>query len=389
MTTQPPNMVNHEHTTQRAVSAPPTSRQQPLIPLPPSQQGLPPPRPSRRAPTTPTRPLPIALILLVLLLIFLVLGLAILIVYAPNAFDPYIPGRLSTRTQVAQFIQETEGALQSVAQQLAQERTQAVYDLALTATALEQGSNTRATENALRVLHTVIALEQTATYGAYQLDVTRTASALQVRFSDATASANAFHFSMTQTQVARPTLAPVWLPTASGDEIIIPLAETVLYADTFDNGLASLWVQRGAWATTNGKAYSAICGTDITVSVPTRSHFAVEFTAENHTAQYAVQLGYGEQTHLWVNFGLGGAVWWLSDSGLTVSDATIPNAYDATRSNRVRVEVRERVVSVFMNGNPLVSRELSLPVTSPVGIYTCPTADGIPLFDDFTLLALP
>jgi len=40
MTSQSLNQVNHEHTTQAGVSAPPTSRHPLLIPLPPSRQGV-------------------------------------------------------------------------------------------------------------------------------------------------------------------------------------------------------------------------------------------------------------------------------------------------------------------------------------------------------------
>ena len=391
MTTQFPNPSKEEDTTPTATSArptPPTSR---LIPLPHANQQPPllPPRQRKRVRASKARPFPILLMGLVWMLLLLVIGLAVLIVYAPNAFDPYIHGRLHTRTQQAQIILQTESALQAQAESLRNEQTQSALALLSTATALQYANEYRATEHALSVLHTAVALQQTATYGAFSLDATRTVAAMQAQFIGATATANAFNFSLTQTQVARPTLAPIWLPTASADQIIIPLAETVLYADSFDNGLASFWIPRGTWATADGKAYSTICGTDITVSVPSRSRFAVEFTAENRAAQYAVQMRYGDQTHVWVNFGLGGAVWWLSDSALTVTDETLPNAYDAARSNRIRVEVRDRVVSVFINGSPLIAREFSQSITSPIGIYTCPTADGIPLFDDFTLFALP
>ncbi|MEO0565429.1 MAG: hypothetical protein AAF125_25200, partial [Chloroflexota bacterium] len=101
-----------------------------------------------------------------------------------------------------------------------------------------------------------------------------------------------------------------------------------------------------------------------------------------------VTLGYADTGRLSVNFGLGGALWWLADGGPLIDTSLMSNAYDPARTNRLRVEARGRVVAVYVNGFLAAERLLPEAVGGPIGLYTCPANAVVPTFDNFRAVRL-
>ncbi len=357
-------------------------------------------------------------IALLLSLIIALVAFIVLLIYTPEYFDPYIPGRLATRTAEAQQVQATRTAeaqqAQATADTLATRENaliatqqQAANNAAATSTAIIDQDNRRATQSALDAQGTSSALVQTATSAALAFDATRTAVALESQGTAAAATLDAVSFQFTRTaaaQVARATSAPSNVTVqAPPGEIVqrqgneppsTPLATlntsrfNVLFSDSFQTTLDPAWAVSGDWQTDDGAAFATTCGTSLLVGDEQWQQFVIELVVDNPGAQFAVLAGYGDGGRLFINFGLGGSVWWLVDGEDAITDETAANVYTPSASNQVRVVVDERVVSVFVDGVLAAERLLPKPVRGGVGLYTCPANGNIPRFETFRVVRL-
>jgi len=350
-----------------------------------------------------------------LLSVIIVLVFAVLVVsFAPAEYvDPWIPGRLATRTEEAQIVAATDDAVATRDAAFAAAATGAARDVAATGTAVVERENSRATQDALNLAGTAVAIEGTATAGALSFDATRTAVALQAQNAAAASTLETLRLQFTQTAIAdsaratavratvgasstanasarfAPTAPPVALesgaaplPTAAGG------GTNTFFADNFDSDLRAGWVRQGAWRTTNGRALSNVCGSTLLVGTDRWDDYAVEVDVDSPGAQYAVSVGYGDGGRLYVNFGLGGALWWLAE-GTELIDTNIMNdAFDPARTNRVRLEARGRVAAVYVNGFLVAERLLPQRTGGPAGLYTCPANAIVPTFDNFRVVGL-
>jgi hypothetical protein len=265
----------------------------------------------------------------------------------------------------------------------------------------------RATQGALDVAGTASALEQTATGAAVAFDSTRTAVALFAqstadagtraaveRFEQRAATREAAGTAVARTATAQPPgeivpqagseTQPETLPTLDASRF------NVYFADDFEDELDLAWTVNGDWRAENGAAFATICGTSLLVGDTAWANFAIETRVyDTADAQFAVITGYGDGGRLYINFGLGGAVWWLVENEAAIPDETINNAYDPAQPNRVRVTVEGRVVSVNVNGDTVTERLLPKAAHGPVGLYTCPANDSVPRFERFRVVRLP
>lgn len=369
----------------------------------------------------------LALILL-LSLVILLGGLVVLLIVTPEYFDPYIPGRLETRTAEAAVIMATDAAFATREAGFAATQQQAALNADATATAVEVAAVQRATRSALDANSTASALVQTATGAAVAFDATRTSVALAAQGTaaagtqaaleqqaatsaaagtDAAGTRTAIAQQFEQQSITREAAGTAAALTAtaqdpgdilpqSGSEPqpgTIPTADAsrfnVYFADDFENGLDAAWTVNGNWRTEAGDAFATICGTSLEVGDPAWDNFAVEVDVENPAAQFAVITGYGEAGRLYVNFGRGGTVWWLVENAPAITDNTVSRAYDPTQVNLVRVTVQERVVAVTVDDILISERLLPEAARGRVGLYTCPAGGAIPRFGGFRVVRIP
>lgn len=376
--TEPTPPVSDEDTQPRRPS---------LIPAPPNAPGSR-SRVIRRRKSQQPRGWGGALLLAALLsLLILLLGVVFLLIYAPEYADPFIPGRLDTRTAEAANLTATAALRQTEGAAFNATQSQIAVNIAATGTAQAVISQQQATQNALNAEGTAYALVQTATGGAVAFDATRTAVALQAQSTAAANTLEAVRLQFTQTAVAILARTPTPVPIEP-DAGLIPTAGSrfdVIFQDTFDRGLNNAWTQSGEWRSVDGVAYSTICGTSITIGSPSMRDFAVQVDVANPGAQFALLTGYADTGQLYVNFGLGGALWWLVSGADSIDDQTTTSAYTPRDISRVRLEVRDRLVTVIVDNRQIAERLLPDDVRGPVGLYTCPTGNAVPRFDNFRI----
>ena len=368
---------------------------------------------------------------LLLSLIIALVSLLFLLVYTPEYFEPFIPGRAQTRTAEAVFVRATQNALATREAALVQTQQQAAANAAATGTAIIDEANARATQEALNVQGTQTALVQTATGAAVAFDATRTRVALEAQTTAAARTLEAVRDSFTQTAAAQSVQATGAAVTqvAQGRATATEFARLALgtqaaatvnarqagpviqsrgseptqvavataadsrfnlfFADDFEDGLDAAWANNGGWRTLDGLALSDTCGGTLLVGTDSWQNFAVEVTAQNPSAQFAVVTGYGDGGRLFINFGLGGALWWLVDGETAITDQLMTRVYDADGRYTVEVRVQQRVVTVLVDGSQIAERLLPEAARGPVGLYTCPSDDFTPVFDDFRVVRLP
>lgn len=345
----------------------------------------------------------------VLLLLSLVVGLisfVILLIYTPEYFDPYIPGRLATRTTEAQIAQATANTFSTREAALIATQQQAANNAAATGTAIVNDSNQRATQSALNAQGTANALVQTSTGAALAFDATRTAVAVDAQRTSAASTLDAVQFQFTQTSAARlaqatsaartlqaPPQAIVQSQGSEPERAPVPNIDTsrfnLLFVDEFEVILDPAWRVNGEWRVSDGAAFSNICGTSLLVGSADWQRFAIDLSVNNPQAQFAVLAGYGDGGRLFINFGLGGSVWWLVDGEAAITDETATNVYTPSTANDIRIIADERVVSVFVDGELATERLLPKTVQGMVGLYTCPANGNVPRFNNFRVARLP
>jgi hypothetical protein len=336
-----------------------------------------------------------ALISLIIALVFAVL----IVIYAPPEYvDPWIPGRLATRTAEAQIARSTDQFIATREAAFQGTQAQVATDVSATETAVFLFNSQQSTQNALNAIGTDIALRQTATGAAVSFDATRTSVALQAQNAAAQSTLEAIRFNFTQTAVvqeAQSTAAAATIsfnrlrptqPTVEAVAVPLPtLANTdfsTFFFDDFEDGIDPAWNAPASWRTTNGQAMANVCGSTLLIGNAGWSNFSAEVDVDSPGAQVAVTLGYGSSGRLYVNFGLNGALWWLTEGADLIDTEIQSNAYDPTNVYRVRVEARERVVAVYVNQQLLAERLLPQSAGGPVGLYTCPANAVVPAFDN-------
>ena len=337
--------------------------------------------------------------LVVLLVLFVVF-----LLFAPSDYvDPWVPGRLATRTADAVFAEQTAALLGTRQAEIAMTATAVAVDASRRETLSAESAAQAVTRGALDLAGTAAALEQAATSGALDLDATRTAGALSAQQTAAAATLNAIDLLFTQTAVAvstRVALQPTGTPsggispTSSSLEAgaaalpTLDAAFDTFFMDDFNDGFNNAWNADPAWGTADGRAFTTVCGATLTIGRRDWTGFAVEADIDNPGAQVALTFGYGDAGTLYVNLGLDGALWWLVENAPLIDTELTNNLYNPATVNRVRVVADARVVSVYMNGDVIAERLLPTTVTGPVGLYACPANRVIPRFDNLRVLRL-
>lgn len=366
---------------------------QPLIPAPPQA-----PKP---APVRTRRPRRVAnergawlsalgIALLLSLVIALVFLLGFVIFLPPEYTDPFIPGRLATRTLEAQQARATQDALNARATALQDAQHAQATQAAL-----------QSTQAALAVLGTSSAIGQTATAAALGFDATRTRSALEAQNAMNAATLAALQFSLTQTfAAATPLPRSTRVITATpplergGQAAALPTTDqrerfNTLFTDDFQaSTLDPAWIVLGTWTLADGKATSALCGASLLAGNSDWTNFRVQTEVQGAGGIFALTLGYGERGRLYVQFNGDGALSWLTDGGQSISAETLANAYTPQQPVLVEVASLGRVVSVSLNGRVVAERLLPQATRGEVGIYTCPSGQNQPRFEFFRVARL-
>ncbi len=330
---------------------------------------------------------------LVLLLLFLLFA-------PPETVDPFVPGRLASRTAQAAQVEQTAAVYNTREANLAATGTAIAVDAARRETLAAEDAAQVVTRGALDIAGTAAALEQAATSGALSLDATRTAAVLSAQQTAAAGTLSAIDALFTQTAVAfvptgtpsritRPTPTPNALDAGAAALPTLDTAFDTYFTDTFTGGFNAAWDADPAWGTANGRAFTTVCGAKLTIGPRDWSAFAVEVDVDNPGAQVAVTLGYGEAGTLYINLGLDGALWWLVEDAPLIDTALTNDLYNPETVNRVRVIADGRVVTVRINGVEVAERLLPEAVGGPVGLYACPANRVTPTFDNLRVLRLP
>jgi hypothetical protein len=333
---------------------------------------------------------------LVIVLVFIIM---FLLLAPPEYVDPWVPGRLATRTAQAAQAEATALAFATREAGLAATGTAIAVEGARRETVAAADAAQVVTQGALNSAGTAAALEQTATGGAVALDATRTVAALSAQQTAAAGTLAAIDNLFTQTAVAfvptetpsrrvPPTATRAPLEAGAASLPTLDAAFDTFFTDDFTDGLNPAWDADPAWGTADGRAFTTVCGALLTVGPRDWTAFAVEVDVDNPGAQVAVVLGYGEAGTLYINFGLGGALWWLVEGAPLIDTALTGDLYDPAQVNRVRVLADERVVTVQMNGVAVAERLLPEAVGGPVGLYACPANRITPTFDNLRVLRL-
>ncbi|MEO1443694.1 MAG: hypothetical protein AAFV33_25055, partial [Chloroflexota bacterium] len=304
-----------------------------------------------------------------------------------------------------------------------QTQAQGEANAAATGTAVIENSNRRATQDALNAVGTALAIEQTATGAAVAFDSTRTVVALQAEStqfagtaaalqSQAQGTLSAGTAAVLQSQAQGTANAQNALGTVSAATVIAQEQSPVLprsgneasqgvlptigadrfnvyFVDEFEESLDLAWQVNGNWQARNGTTFSTTCGTSLLVGNETWRDFVIDVEVDNPTAQFAITMGYGSEGRLYINFGLGGAVWWLAENETAITDQTQRDVYTPSSNNRMRVIASGRSVSVFVDSQLVAERTLPEETRGQVGLYTCPNSLGTPIFERFEVLRIP
>ncbi len=346
-------------------------------------------------------------------LLILLIGLVLLLIFAPEYTDPYIPGRLETRTQEAIAFAATDNAFATRDADVATAQGQAAeaaFDAAQTGTAVAVAAtalNRIETADALAIAGTESVIEQTATGAAIAFEATQTAAAQAARSTDLAATGAALEAQFTATTLSlnatRSALQPLPLATQPNTDaaVALPTSEgslldqlraadaSLLFTDEFTGQIDPAWTAQGGWFAINDRATAPVCGAVLTVGSRSWENVAFEVDFTNPGAQMAILGGYGDAGRLYVNFGLSGALWWLVEGAPPITDETQFEVYDTSRDNRARVEFGDGTVRVRMNGELIAERAVDETLHGPFGLFTCPAGNTIPTFDNVVIEALP